>query len=109
MKTRFRCNDDDWTQDGRKITDAENLEAIRRAITDDGPVILEHWFYRGSCSPDRFIFDDFEELLAYLNDHAFAGDDIVVWSFASVCNNDNQLASGKCPDENGLVPRRGAY
>lgn len=109
MKTRFRCDDDDWRPDGRKITDAENLEAIRTVLTSEGPIILEHWFYRGSCAPDRFIFDDFDELVTYLSDHTFAGDAIHVWSFASACTNDNTLAYGKCPDENGLVPKRGAY
>jgi hypothetical protein len=47
--------------------------------------------------------------LAYLDAHAFAGDAIHVWSFAAVCGDDNELASGKCPDDNGLVPTRGAY
>ncbi|MBN8599534.1 MAG: hypothetical protein J0M26_00680 [Planctomycetes bacterium] len=109
MRTRFRNEDDRWTLDGQKISDVKNLATIKQEIETQGPVILEHWFYRGSCSPDRYIFDDFDELVSYLNDHSFAGDSIHIWSFATTCTQENELASGKCPDENGLVPSRGAY
>jgi hypothetical protein len=109
MKTRFRSEDDDWTADGRKITSSEVLEAVRRCMENEGPIIVEHWFYRGSCAPDRSVCDDYEAFVEYLNAHAHAGDSIHVWSFAAACRNDNELASGKCPDEDGLVPRRGAY
>jgi hypothetical protein len=109
MKIRFRSEADDWTADGHKITASEPLEAIRRCLEDEGPIIIEHWFYRGSCAPDRLVFDCYERFVEYLNSHAYAGDAIHVWSFAAACRNDNELAYGKCPDEDGLVPRRGAY
>lgn len=109
MKTRFRSEDDDWTANGCKITTPEALDGIRRCVEEEGPIIVEHWFYRGSCAPDRAVFNDFEAFTKYLDAHAFAGDAIHIWSFAAVCRNDNELASGKCPDENGLVPTRGAY
>jgi hypothetical protein len=109
MKTRFRSEDDGWTADGRKITAPEALDTIRRCLDEDGPIILEHWFYRGSCAPDRMVINDFEAFSAYLDAHASAGDAIHVWSFAVVCRDENELASGKCPDDNGLVPARGAY
>jgi hypothetical protein len=47
----------------------------------------------------------FEAFTPYLDAHASAADAIHVWSFAAVCRDDNELASGKRPDENGLVPR----
>jgi hypothetical protein len=109
MKTCFRSEDDGWTADGRKINAPEALDAIRRCLDEEGPIIVEHWFYRGSCAPDRAVFDGFEAFTAYLDEHASAGDAIHVWSFAALCRNDNGLASGKCPDENGQVPTRGAY
>jgi hypothetical protein len=109
MKTRFRSEDDDWTVDGRKITASEVLETVRQCLENEGPIIVEHWYYRGSCAPDRSVFDDYEAFVEYLDAHASAGDAIHVWSFAAVCRNDNELASGKCPDEDGLVPRQGAY
>jgi hypothetical protein len=109
MKTRFRSEDDGWTADGRKITAPEVLDTIRRCLDEEGPIIMEHWFYRGSCTPDRIVFQDFDVFAAYLETQASAGDALQVWSFAAVCKDENELASGKCPDENGLVPTRGAY
>jgi hypothetical protein len=109
MKTRFRSEADDWTADGRKITASEALDAIRRCLEAEGPIIVEHWFYRGSCAPDRLLFDSYEAFMEYLNSRASAGDAVHVWSFTAACRDDNKLASGKCPDEDGLVPRRGAY
>lgn len=108
MKTLYRSEDDDWNADGAKITAPETLDAIRRCL-DDSPIIVEHWFYRGSRGPDRLIFDDYDDFLEYLNTHARAGDSIHTWNFAALCLDDNELAHGKCPDDNGLVPRRGAY
>lgn len=109
MRARWRHEGDDWQMDGAKITEPEALDRIRQCLNVRGPVILEHWFYRGSCSPDRMIFEDFEELTQYLETAAFAGDAIHIWDFAACCKDGAELAHGKCPDENGLVPRKGAY
>jgi hypothetical protein len=106
MKTRFCSDDDEWTTAGAIITTPERLAALRQAL-DKGPVIVEHWFYRGACSPERIVFDDFDELLNYLSTKAYAGDAIHVWSFAVVCKDSNQLAHGKCPDDQGRVPKPG--
>jgi hypothetical protein len=109
MRTRFRSEGDDWVAHGPKITALESLDAIRRCLDGAGPIIVEHWFYRGSSAPERMIFDEFEAFAAYLDAHASAGDAIHVWSFAAVCRDENTLTSGKCPDDAGLVPTRGAY
>ena len=105
----FRADVDEWAPDGRKILSAENLERIRRTLEEEGPIIVEHWFYRGSRSPGRLIFDDLDEFVGYVESHARSGDAFHVWSFASVCRDENVIASGKYPDEGGRVPKKGAY
>ena len=55
------------------------------------------------------IFNEIDAFMEYLELHSFAGDAIHVWSFAHICRNDNELANGKCPDDDGCVPRGGAY
>jgi hypothetical protein len=106
---RVRCEADEWSPDGRKILSAENVEVIRKTLEEEGPVILEHWHYRGACSPDRLVFDDFEDFLGYIQVQARIGDAFHVWSYAAVCRDDNEIAGGKFPDEDGWVPRGGAY
>jgi hypothetical protein len=44
MKTRWRIEADDWRAEGPRITDSENLAAIREALEQRGPVIVEHAF-----------------------------------------------------------------
>jgi hypothetical protein len=109
MNPRFRNETDDWNSEGSKITSPEKLAAIKETLANQGPVIVEHWHYRGGSAPDRLVFEGFEEFLKWLYEKTFAGDAIDVWSWATVCRWDSRLAEGKCPDELGLVPRRGAY
>jgi hypothetical protein len=100
---------DDWRGDGPKITDPTTLEVIRHCLETDGPIIVEHWFFYGGRTPDRMIFDEFQEFIAYLDVNARAGDSIHIWNYPNACRNDNELAYGKYPDGEGLVPRGGAY
>jgi hypothetical protein len=109
MKTRFRNETDGWNSEGSKITAPDKLEAVRHNLENQGPVIVEHWHYRGGSAPTRLIFDDYDEFIRWLHEETFAGDAIDVWSWANVCKWDLRLAEGKCPDEEGLVPRKGAY
>lgn len=108
MRTRFRAESDNWTQKGSKITDPIKLAAMRRTL-EEGPIIVEHWFYRGGSAPERLVFEAFDEFTAWLEMHTYAGDAIDVWSWAAVCRKDTTLAEGKCPDDQGLVPEDGAY
>jgi hypothetical protein len=105
----IRAESDGWTPNGRQILSDENLNVIRKTLDDEGPIILEHWFYRGSRSPERFVFDEFDRFLEYVQTSSAAGDAFHVWSFGSVCNDQNSIASGKFPDVDGAVPTRGAY
>jgi len=69
MKVRFYSEDDEWTTGGGKITAPESLQLIRKTLDDEGPIIVEHWFYRGSCAPDRLVFDDFDRFVEYGSSH----------------------------------------
>jgi len=84
------------------------LETVERALSET-PVIVEHRFYRGSRAPERRVFDDFEDLKAYLTSATAPGDKVWLWRFDLWCRDDNALAAGKIPDERGRVPRGGAY
>jgi hypothetical protein len=109
MKTRYYVDSDEWTDKGARITDAETLQLIQATLDRRGPVIIEHWYYCGSRAPNRQVFDNYEELMAYFDEHCCAGDAIHAWSFTDVCLNDSTIADGKCPDDDGRVPNRGAY
>ena len=100
---------DDWTEGGQNILAPETLSRIALALEQEGPVILEHRFYRGSRSPDRLVFDDYADLLGYVKSHAKPGDHFYAWSYAQLCREDNSLVAGKYPDALGRTPRRGAY
>lgn len=85
------------------------METIERALEAGAIVAVEHWHYRGANGPDRKIFDDFETFTDYLSETAFAGDAIHVFPINDALQEGNQLAWGKCPDTDGLAPRKGAY
>jgi hypothetical protein len=42
---------DGWSPDGSKITSAENLQTIQSCLEEQGPIIVEHWFYGGRGPP----------------------------------------------------------
>jgi hypothetical protein len=109
FKTVWRNEDHDWSSEGDKISDPQKLETIKFVMETGGPVLVEHWFYCGSRAPDRLIFDDFADFIEHLRLNAKAGDAIHVWDLHSVLRDDNRLVDGKCPAEDGAVPRRGAY
>lgn len=109
MRTRFKSEADRWSAGGAKITSSENLAVIRETLEKWGPVIVEHWFYRGGSGPRHLVFDEFDQFMSYLDENAYAGDAIDVWSVWHVCKPEARIAEGKCPDESGLVPKGGAY
>ena len=98
---------DDRVQGGEVFTSPEKLAKIAEVV-ERTILIVEHWHYRGSRSPTRLFFEDQEEFLAYLNEHARPGDAFSAWPF-NLCTDANAIASGKYPDERGRVPLKGAY
>jgi hypothetical protein len=109
MKTVHHSDLHDWGQDSApKITSPESIEAVRKALEDSGPVIVEWAHYMGGRHRDYLVFTDFDRFEAWLNS-TVAGDDIHIWDCFSVCRDDNELTNGKSPDEGGNVPRSGAY
>jgi hypothetical protein len=110
FKVGNRVEADEWSADGRKITDAACLSAMRQLLNSHGgPVLLEHRYLRGARGPDHFVFHAFEDLVEYLSENARAGDNIYVWNLESFLRDAQPLAHGKCPDADGAVPRKGAY
>ncbi len=106
MSTRREA--DEWGIETPNIMLPEKLAAIREVL-EQSPIIVEHWFYYGSRAPDRLIFDGYEDFEAHLSKHANPGDKIYIWRFDALCRDDNALTSGKYPDSDGLVPKKGCY
>ena len=106
---KIRYEPDEWTPDGQKILSDENLEIIRKTLEDEGPIIVEHRFYRESRSPDRLVFEDLDDFVEYVNSKARPGDAFYIWSFYLICTDESIIAHGKYPDDDGCVPKKGAY
>jgi hypothetical protein len=104
MRILYEGQSDGWTSGGKNITSPDTLDIIRRILDNEGPIIVEHHGYRAASSPDRLIFEDYDLFLKYINEHSYAGDLIVVWSFEAICKKENQAVEGYCPDDNGLIP-----
>jgi hypothetical protein len=59
---------DNWSVDGASFLAPELLTTIQ-LILEQAPVILEHRHYRGARSPNRMVFDEYDDLIAYLHAH----------------------------------------
>ena len=56
FRTRWRAESDDWSADGASIVGAEQQAAIQAALVQ-GPILVRHWYYRGSCAPSLHLFE----------------------------------------------------
>lgn len=109
MPSPNRYEPDEWTADGSRIDAPEKLAAIRAELETKGPVIVKHWHYRGACCPSHFVFDDFDDYEDYMRSHAQPGDAFDIWALGELLSGIGTLAEGKFPDDDGAVPRKGAY
>ncbi len=109
MKRVFdRYEPDEWTEEGVKILSEESVSKIQEVLAK-GPIVVQHWLYRGASCPRIYGFDDFEEFEEHLKENAVPGDAFDIWSFNEVCTNDKVVAEGKLHDKDGCVPKGGAY
>jgi len=108
MKTHYRVESDGWSPEGENILSPQNLALLQEKFRQ-APLIVEHKSYRGMSSPSRFVFEDFEEFMDYLNAKTYAGDAIYIWDFEGLCRDDTMTMRGKCPADDSCVPRGGAY
>ena len=106
--TRWRNAADDWSAHGPSITSDQAAEAVQKELRR-GQIIVEHWHYRAGSAPSHHVFEDWEDFESYLADEAYAGDAIDIWSFAELCQPERRIAFGKCPGEDGTIPKGGAY
>jgi len=106
MQEGYVYEGDDWAE-GEAITSHDKLAKIAQTV-ERTILIVEHRHYRGASAPTRLFFEDQEEFLTYLNEHARPGDAFRAWPF-DLCTDDNAVAVGKYPDKLGRVPLRGAY
>jgi hypothetical protein len=109
FKPGYRVEADEWTCEGEKISTPEKLASIRAILKKDGPILVRHAFLRGARSPHQVVFEDYEDFIEYLNEHARSGDKISVWSLWPFMRDTPPLAYGKCPSDDGAVPRKGPY
>jgi hypothetical protein len=109
MPSPDRYEPDEWTAEGSRINTPDKLAAIRKELETKGSVIVKHWHYRGASCPSLVVFDDFEDYCAYFDAHARPGDAFDVWSLYPLLSGVGTLAEGKFPDDDGTVPRKGAY
>jgi len=108
VKARWRNEQHRWSTSGSKITSPESLGAIRDAIDRD-VIIVEHWVFCGASSPTRMVFDDFDDFVDYIQNKSSGGDAIDIWLMHDHCKPENRFLEGKIPDEDGCIPKKGAY
>ena len=109
FKPGCRAAIDGWTIDGEKITTPEKFDSIKEVLYKIGPILVDHRFLRGARGPYTGVFDDYEDFISYLTEHARAGDQISVWSLWPFMRDTPPLAQGKCPDDDGAVPEHGPH
>ena len=68
--------------------------------------IIKHWLYCCCCTPAFEIFFEKQDLEDYITKSVKAGDYLEIWS---ISGDKMKYIEGKVPDENGLIPLKGAY
>lgn len=98
----------DWAERGESILRPDVLERVEHTLTQEGPIVVWHKFYRAARGGEAFAFNAYDDFKAYLGSKTHPGDKRVVWKLVTQCAW-VKIAEGKCPDEHGRTPRLGAY
>ncbi len=109
FKTGWFSEADEWAVGLPAISDSSLLDEMKRVFEAGKIVVVEHWFYRGSSAPDRLVFDDYDMFEEYLREKGRAGDSIHVFDITGALKDGAQVVHGKCPNERGETPKKGAY
>ena len=104
----FVAESDDWADRGESILQPDILARVKHGITNDGPIVIWHKFYRAARGGEAVAFNEWEQFEEYLDANTHPGDKIAIW-YLSLTSGWVEIASGKCPDDKGRTPRLGAY
>ncbi len=104
-----RYEPDEWSNDGPIFPTEEDLETLDNLVSKGNFIVVEHWHYRGARCPDRMVIEDVGDFVDYLEGNAIAGDIISIYDLTETWEQRKTIIEGKCPDEKGEVPRKGAY
>ena len=105
-----RYEPDNWSGDGEIFTSRSKMDRLQAYLEQGKVLVAEHWHYRGARAPNRLLIEEVDDFIEYLEKEAIAGDIIEVFDLSEVWRNKGDaVLSGKCPDENGEVPEKGAY
>jgi len=105
-----RFEPDNWRlNESEVICSDEKLQIIEKELDAGKFLIAEHWHYRGASCPKRLVIEDYDEFLDYLKEHAIAGDIIDIFDLSIAWQSKKIFLTGKCPDELGETPEKGAY
>lgn len=105
----YRHEPDGWNKKGSIFTSEENLKVLEEMLSGGQFFIAEHWHYRGARAPDRVVVEDCDEFINYLKENAIAGDIVKICNLTEAWEGKEKIMEGKCPDDKGEVPERGAY
>jgi len=79
-------------------------------LSDDYDIcIVRHWFYCMATAPLVLSFSSKKQVADYFKNSVSAGDRVEVWALILDGSNICPQLSAKMPDEEGLVPLKGAY
>jgi len=105
-----RYEGDEWSKEGSMFPTKEKLAVLQKLLLKGKFIVVEHWHYRGASCPDRMVIQDVDDFTEYLEKHAIAGDIIRVYDLTETSwTKKTVLIEGKCPDDNGEIPNKGAY
>ena len=97
---RFENDNREWTHDNSLNCQYSNIFA------DADIYVIKHWLYCCASTPAIEMFLEKDWLEEYIIKNVRAGDILEIWALKE---DKMKYAYGKMPDENGLIPMKGAY